>query len=102
MPPAGTIEEITSAGGPSSAAPPGQCDSSASTSAAALRNTLHCSSDTGDSAAQFNQSVSAMPGHASGGINTLKGTADTLLLGSVRPALNSRHLHQSAHLDSAL
>ena len=75
------IEEMASTAGPSSAAPPGRCDNSASTGAAALRNTLHCSFDAEGSAAQFNQSVSAMPRHASRGINTpQQGTADTLLV----------------------
>lgn len=44
-----------------------------------LPDTLHCNSGAPVSAAQFNQSVSAMPCYASGQINTPRqGTADTL------------------------
>ena len=50
-----------------------------STPAEALLNTLHCSSGTAGSAAQFNQSVSAMPCYVSSHINAPRqGTADTL------------------------
>jgi hypothetical protein len=47
-------------------------------------DTLHCSSDVGGSAAQFNSSVSAMPPSPSGTFDTAlhPGTADTLLLRS--------------------
>ena len=45
-------------------------------------DTLHCSSDVGGSAAQFNGSVSAMPPHPARTFETPahSGTADTLLL----------------------
>ena len=45
-------------------------------------DTLHCSSDVGGSAAQFNSSVSAMPPYLSRTSETPvhPGTADTLLL----------------------
>jgi hypothetical protein len=45
-------------------------------------DTLHCSSDVGGSAAQFNSSVSAMPPSPSRTFETPAhpGTADTLLL----------------------
>jgi hypothetical protein len=81
---AGRIEEMASATAPSSAAPPGQCHGSVSSDAASLGNALHYSFAQ-RSAAQFNQSVSAMPCHASHGINAPQGTADTLLLRSANP-----------------
>jgi len=51
-----------------------------STPAEALLNTLHCSSGTAGSAAQFNQSVSAMPSYDSRKFDrpSGQGTADTL------------------------
>ncbi len=46
-----------------------------------LAHTLHCSSSVAGSAAQFNQSVSAMPSTPARTFHALpQGTADTLLL----------------------
>jgi hypothetical protein len=48
-------------------------------------NTIHCSTELAGSAAQFNQSVSAMPGCLPGhSHHLLQGTADTLSKGSVQ------------------
>src|SRR5512133_10033 len=66
-----------------------RCGSSAWASAPSLTtaqptvlNTIHCSSDVGGSAAQFNQSVSAMPAYVPGHSHPLlQGTADTLSKG---------------------
>jgi hypothetical protein len=45
-------------------------------------NTVHCNTDLAGSAAQFNRSVSAMPGYAPGQSHGfLQGTADTLSKG---------------------
>jgi hypothetical protein len=58
----------------------GCCQSSARTGRLSVHDTLHCNSGAPGSAAQFNQSVSAMPSHDPRNFARLsrQGTADTL------------------------
>ena len=82
MLPAGTFQDLAAPADATSAAPLNGCKQSAPLTPIAIRDTLHCSSDAAVSAAQFNQSVSAMPCYGSCQIDALRqGTADTLSKG---------------------
>ena len=79
---AGMIQEMAAPVRAGSAVLIGRCEESADLGKAAFRNTLHCSSHVVGSAAQFNQSVSAMPEDNSSNSHALvPSTADTLLKG---------------------
>ena len=76
---AGTFPEVAARAGDTAAARIQRREQSTAIAAVSFRDTLHCSSDAAVSAAQFNQSVSAMPCYAPGHINAPRqGTADTL------------------------
>ena len=82
---AGIVEELADRADASSAAPLGRREKFAAIGTVALWDTLHCSPDVAGSAAQFNQSVSAMPTNAPRPINApQQGTADTLFKGSAK------------------
>ena len=85
LPPMGTariFEGLADRADASWATPLGRRKKSAAIGPVALWDTLHCSSGVAGSAAQFNQSVSAMPCDNPRQINAPRqGTADTLLIG---------------------
>ena len=75
----GVIHPSTAVAGARLPATFGCCQGSARTGWVRLPDTLHCNSGAPVSAAQFNQSVSAMPAYALTPIDAPRpGTADTL------------------------
>jgi hypothetical protein len=77
---AGISEEIATATNAGSEAPTYRYERGTRNGRAASGDTLHCKSHVRGSAAQFNQSVSAMPSHDSRNFDrpSGQGTADTL------------------------
>jgi hypothetical protein len=76
---AGTFPGVAARADGTSAAPIQRRQQATAMAAVSIGNTLHCSSDVVGSAAQFNQSVSAMPCCVPNHINAPRqGTADTL------------------------
>ncbi len=79
---AGTHPQIAAPADATSAPPFQRSERSSTLATPRIGDTLHCSSDVPGSAAQFNQSVSAMPCNRSIRIDAqLQGTADTLFIG---------------------
>ena len=79
---AGTFPQSAAQTDTDSAGPPPPLVRSVAMAPASLLNTLHCSTNVAGSAAQFNQSVSAMPRYAGSATHApTRGTADTLSKG---------------------